>query len=311
MCDIQYYPSIEQFRNVVKSVRDYCRKNETPLPELTFNGTVKLHGTNAGVSLKGGEFVYLSHKRVICVGDDNYGFAAWMQDRVALLPIEEGCTLYGEFCGQGIQKGVAISELPKMFVAFGYKDAEGNWKNIHGFSPEANSMNMWSINQFPKYGIHIDFSNPEASIEKLTQITEEVERECPVGKYFGVSGVGEGVVWTCMSIPELRFKVKGEKHSSSKVKVLASVDIERVNSLKALVDSVLSENRMQQMYDEMVAEYGEFGNEKLGEFLKRCISDCIKEESDTISASGFEIKDFTKKAPDVAKAWFFKEGASL
>ncbi len=311
MADVQYYPSIEQFRNVVKSVRDYCRKNETPLPELTFNGTVKLHGTNAGIVLQNGEYTYLSHKRVICVGDDNHGFAAWMQDRVKHLPIEEGHTLYGEFCGQGIQKGVAISELPKMFVAFGYKDAEGNWKNIHGFSPEANSMNMWSINQFPKYGIHIDFSNPEASIEKLTQITEEVERECPVGKYFGVSGVGEGVVWTCMSIPELRFKVKGEKHSSSKVKVLASVDIERVNSLKALVDSVLSENRMQQMYDEMVAEYGEFGNEKLGEFLKRCISDCIKEESDTISASGFEIKDFTKKAPDVAKAWFFKEGASL
>ena len=305
MADIQYYPSIEQFRNVIKSVKDYCRKNEAPLPELLFNGTVKLHGTNAGIVLQNGEYTYLSHKRVITIDDDNYGFTSWMQDRAALLPIEEGHTLYGEFCGQGIQKGVAISELPKMFVAFGYKDAEGNWKNIHGFSPEANSMNMWSINQFPKYGIHIDFANPEASIEKLTQITEEVEHECPVGKYFGVSGVGEGVVWTCMSIPELRFKVKGEKHSSSKVKVLAAVDIERVNSLKALVDSILTENRMLQMYDEMTAEYGEFGNEKLGEFLKRCISDCIKEESDTISASGFELKDFTKKAPDVAKSWFF------
>ena len=93
MTDIQYYPSIEQFRNVIKSVRDYCRKNETPLPELLFNGTVKLHGTNAGIVLQNGEYTYLSHKRVICVGDDNYGFAAWMQDRVALLPIEEGCTL--------------------------------------------------------------------------------------------------------------------------------------------------------------------------------------------------------------------------
>ena len=303
--ETMFYPSIEQFKNCVKSVRDYARKTETPLPKLSFTGTVKLHGTNAGIALHNGEHTFLSHKRVICVGDDNYGFSAWATERLGHLPIENGATIYGEFCGSGIQKGVAISTLPKMFIAFGYKDAEGNWLDVPNFTEEANGLGLWGIKQFANFHIDIDFSCPELAINVLTKITEDVEQECPVGKYFGVSGIGEGVVWVCDTIPGLRFKVKGEKHSSSNVKVLVPVDVERIASLNELVQSILSENRMRQMYDEMIAEYGEFGNEKLGEFLKRCITDCIKEESDTILSSGFEIKDFSKKAPDVAKAWFF------
>lgn len=305
MTEPLFYPSIEQFKNVVKSVRDYSRKTESPLPTLRFSGTVKLHGTNAAVRLLNGKYEYMSRARIITPEDDNYGFAAWADGCKEHLPVEEGHILYGEWCGSGIQKGVAISQLPKMFVIFGYRSVDGKWKEPLACNAMSNKHNIWNIRQFPTFGIHIDFSCPEMFVAKLTEITEAVEQECPVGKYFGVSGVGEGVVWTCATIPDLMFKVKGEKHSSSKVKVLASVDTERLSSLNELVESVLSENRMQQMYDEMVAEYSDFGNEKLGEFLKRCISDCIKEESDTITANGFEIKEFTKKAPDVAKSWFF------
>ena len=50
----------------------------------------------------------------------------------------------------------------------------------------------------------------------MIEITEAVENECPVGKHFGVSGVGEGVVWTCVSEgwndSGTWFKVKGEAH---------------------------------------------------------------------------------------------------
>ena len=56
------FPSIEQYRNIVKRVQHSARyvgyneeKNEpiinpfAEMPTLTFTGTVKLHGTNAGV----------------------------------------------------------------------------------------------------------------------------------------------------------------------------------------------------------------------------------------------------------------------
>ncbi len=43
------FPSIEQFRHAVRAVRDRASFNGTPVPTLRFRGTVKLHGTNAGI----------------------------------------------------------------------------------------------------------------------------------------------------------------------------------------------------------------------------------------------------------------------
>jgi hypothetical protein len=60
------FPSIEQFRSVVATVLrqynfagldengDAIYDTTKPKPTLTFKGTVKLHGTNAGVSFKYG-----------------------------------------------------------------------------------------------------------------------------------------------------------------------------------------------------------------------------------------------------------------
>ena len=42
-------------------------------------------------------------------------------------------------------------------------------------------------------------------------------------------------------------KVKGEKHSSSKVKKLASVDVEKLNSIKDFVDYAVTESRLEQV----------------------------------------------------------------
>ena len=41
------YPSIEQFRTVVKYVNKTC----TILPVIQYEGTVKLHGTNAAIGI--------------------------------------------------------------------------------------------------------------------------------------------------------------------------------------------------------------------------------------------------------------------
>ncbi|CAF1594923.1 unnamed protein product, partial [Didymodactylos carnosus] len=45
----------------------------------------------------------------------------------------------------------------------------------------------------------------------LTAITEQVERQCPVGAHFQRIGLGEGVVWTewAETTGNLTFKVKG------------------------------------------------------------------------------------------------------
>lgn len=86
------FPSIEQFRNTIRTVTDRARyagrdENGDPifnlhasLPTITFTGTVKLNGTNAGIEYDTatGEIRYYSRERIITPGDDNAGFAAFM-----------------------------------------------------------------------------------------------------------------------------------------------------------------------------------------------------------------------------------------
>lgn len=42
--EMRKFGSIEQFRNIVKKVKDHCEYHNTKLPTLEFTGTVKLHG---------------------------------------------------------------------------------------------------------------------------------------------------------------------------------------------------------------------------------------------------------------------------
>lgn len=84
------FPSIEQFRNTVKSVQlthDYVGRdtNEDPIyehisdyPVVQFTGTVKLHGTNAAIRICNGEITYQSRENVITPQKDNAGFATAM-----------------------------------------------------------------------------------------------------------------------------------------------------------------------------------------------------------------------------------------
>ena len=78
------------------------------------------------------------------------------------------------------------------------------------------SIGVYNIYMFPIYSITIDFSNPQDAQYKLTELTNEIEQECPVGKYFGVSDVGEGLVWTCHNpnyhSSKYWFKTKSDKH---------------------------------------------------------------------------------------------------
>ena len=329
------YPSIEQFRTVVKHVRDRSKYHGTPLPKLRFVGKIKAHGTNASIVGNGADVWHQSRERIITPLEDNAGFsqyATFHRDffngmltrarKVLGLDSTTTVAIYGEWCGGNIQKGVALSQLEKMFLVFGIKyDTEDDtraWANdaqraeILGDVAEAKVHKVYDINQFENYELVIDFVNPEASQNQLVEITDAVEKECPIGKAFGVSGIGEGVVWTCAPLePEMhvysgmRFKVKGEKHSVSKVKTLVEVDTVKVANIAAFVERTVTENRLQQMRDklvEMQLDPNEMSN--VGTFIKYVNQDIIKEESDTLEASGLSTKEIGGKIATVARNWY-------
>lgn len=345
-----HFPSIEQFRTIIKRVKDRAQHDNVPLPTLIFNGSTKLHGSNCSVvkDPQTSEIWCQSRSQIITTEADNAGFAQFISNLPGqgihiYLNIAAGIygmnhlkpgdliAIYGEFCGQGIQKGVAIAQVPKRWVVFGIKiytpGVDDDHSTSYWFSPdqllrvhrqfilEAGEETMiFSIQKFQTWNLEIDFAHPEAVQKKLVELTNEVEKCCPVGMEFGITGVGEGIVWRCVSrctfkTSDLIFKVKGEAHSVTKVKTLAAIDVEKFNSLTELMAKVMTENRMKQMYDSMLDQTGLDPTDvkNLGQFIKLCVGDAIKEERDTIEISGFTEKEFTKVAPGLVRQWFFSQ----
>ena len=119
--------------------------------------------------------------------------------------------------------------------------------------------------------------------------------------------VGEGVVWSAELSPGevVRFKVKGEKHSSSKVKTLAAVDIEKLNNINEFVNYVVTENRLNQGIEQVFTSTGRGLDIKLtGEFVKWVTSDIAKEEIDTLVGNGLEFKDVMGNCSKKVASWF-------
>jgi hypothetical protein len=343
------YPSIEQFRNIIANVNrsfNFVGLDEqgeaiydhTKLkPTLTFKGTVKLHGTNAGVSFTAGyeqdgsEYWIQSRENIITPEKDNAGFAFFVESKKAafkkfveqinsqnLFDLRDNTvTIYGEWCGGNIQKGVGICNLPKSFFIFGVKvtphtsteeELKANpafWIPSHYLkSPDDG---IYNIEDFPTWEMDIDFNYPELSQNKLSELTIAVEEECPVAKAFGFSGIGEGIVWSCNYKGVVhRFKVKGEKHSASKVKTLAAVDTEKINGIKEFVDYAVTESRFNQGIEKTFPNGEPVDIKKMGELIKWVVSDILKEEMDTMVANKLEPKDIGKYVSTKVREMFFK-----
>lgn len=344
------FPSIEQFRNIVRQVRDTCEYHQLPLPKIWFKGTVKIHGTNAGIvnDVNTGEIWTQSREQLITPKQDNAGFAAFVfkPDNHILftklfkkaqdLCVEEGIlpgfthiAIFGEWCGKGIMKNVAVNQLEKRFVVFGIRVIKYEGENEDGAIQTLEWLtdsqvrqvieihsdhNVFNIYTFKNWSIQIDFANPELSVNKMVELTNEVEAECPVGAAFGAIGVGEGIVWKAITdfndpfpnLDRLIFKVKGAKHSDSHTKVQAEVDVEKVASIKAFANVVVTDHRLEKMVEKLKEAGIEVDVKNTGEFLKLVGQDVIKEETDRLEASGFVWKDVAGAVNNTAKQWWMK-----
>ena len=330
------YPSIEQFRNVCKDMAqaEFVGLDENgnpmfdrnkPKPIVTFKGTVKLHGTNVGVGLDTNGMFVQSRTQMITPQKDNAGFAAFVKENETQFndlftqiknnhKVNDNSTImiFGEWAGNNIQKGVAITNLPKSFFIFDIcivnlneENIEQNWIDINGYSmPE---QNIYNIEDYQTWEMEIDFNNPALKQNDLIDITLAVESECPVAKAFGFSGVGEGVVWKATQNGKRHvFTVKGEKHSVSKVKTLANVDVEKINSIVEFADYAVTQNRLNQAIENV------FGTEtldikKMGELIRWIINDVHKEESDTLEKNNLTDKDVNKYLSDRVRKMFTKK----
>lgn len=318
------------------------RKPNFVPPVVSYTGTVKLHGTNASIVLHEDGTISF-HSKTNLLGyvkdeeftllSDNFEFAQTMYRRLegvrkTLMWAVNSCqSVYGEvifpikvsgeWCGQGIQKGVGVSFInKKSFFVFGVKCGDTDQENKRGWLPLnmikpvcSPDHNIYNIMDFPTFNVDIDFSNPKLVQNKLIEYTEQVEAECPVAKQLGVTDclVGEGIVWVpndpdyCWDSGSW-FKVKGEKHSSSKVKKLASVDPEKLESIEKFVEYAVTQNRLEQGLQEVGLD-----QKLMGVFIGWINKDVNKEEGDTLEANNLTMKDVGKRCADVARVFYLKK----
>lgn len=321
------FPSIERFPRFLKESISFFRFSEkpiykgqdekgeeileyqNPLPTLTFEGTVKLHGTNAAISIRDSEYFCQSRNRIITPENDNLGFAAFVKelDVFSVFPDIGDVTWFGEYIGKGIQQKVAVSQLERKFIVFAalYGD---EWIDIRDF--EFNHPSVKNIYSFQTSQVVIDFNKPDFVIPALDRLVEQVESECPVGRTFGVSGCGEGWVFRptdtiYASNPRFWFKAKGEKHSNV-VKIPINVDPEVSDKINKFIDKHVNEERLTQgIY--FLKEFNKPIDEtSTGVFIKWVLGDILKEERNELESLGLNEKDLNKNASRSIKDWFFK-----
>lgn len=322
------YPSTGQFRNAAKFLQ-----HNTPAGSIVeLIGTVKIHGTNGSmVMLEDGTIHFQSKERVLDTHNDNSGFCNYMLeqpvkelfDKFIELYVEEyGVHPYfpieiaGEWAGKGIQKGVAVSEVERFFTIFAFRVGceEDNGGKLVGWLPiykfgqvSLHDSRIYNAMDFPAFKIEINTAMPQLATERLQELTLEVEKECPVGKYFGVTGVGEGIVWTpvdrtLVDNPGSWFKVKGQKHSVSKVKTLAAVDPEKLRNIQEFVEYAVTENRLEQALQEVGLDVS-----LTGKFIGWVNKDVYKEEKDVLEANGLTMKEVGNLLSQKAREFYFSK----
>ena len=322
--EMQAFHDIESLRHVCEDVKRHCEyAGKEVRPTVKFRGTVKLHGTNGGVRVSGTNVMAQGRNRVLTIQNDNFGFAHFVAGRETHFHLlattingsaRNDLTFYGEWCGQGIQKKVAVASLPKMFVIFAiYDHTSDEWLDIHATELNSailgllNAQNIYLITQAPTFEVEIDFNNPTPAAELISQYTLQVEDCCPFSAVHGVEGLGEGLVWVSYDYPvRLYFKSKGEKHKKGGERTQVAVDPEKVANISALVDLILPEWRLEQGFDYLRTENIPLANTSTGEYLKWIAKDILKEETDRIAANPYPWKEIQGTVMTRAKDYFFQ-----
>ena len=353
------YPSINQFRNVIKEVSRAARyvgfneETQKPiydnraLPVINATATEKIHGTNAAVCYSNPDgFWVQSRKNIITPEIDNAACAFHAQqnmdvwtDIIKDLANEYSIDLnkyivsvYFEWAGGSIQSHSALTGLDKHAIIFRHfkvsplepgTDEAAYWQEtvtaefdysdgierVVLFWVDYPDANIFNISSFPTYDIEIDFNEPQMSQNSMIKLVEEtIELNSPVGQQFGIDGnVGEGIVVSFMYKDNMHsFKVKGERHSKSKVKTLKPVDEEKLQKIQDCAQHCTPAWRLEQMFSEANDTINE--NEptikNMGTFLKLLNKDILKEEADFINAAGLEPKAIFGKTSQIARNWY-------
>lgn len=353
------YPSIGKYEVMIQKISEmvsYVGKDEdgnaiynnpSKYPTIKIKGTVKLHGTNAGIGRNSTEIWAQSRDRLIVVGNDNAGFAGYLEtkkqfymDLIDGIAIENNIDLnvynihiYGEWAGRGVPGGTAgIRLFPKALYLFGIKVSKPNdesfknyWLDSSGIRSHENGL--YNIKDFPIFELEVDVKKAKFAVTQLHDLTMEVEGDCPVSRWLYTNLpkeiieeyskdlyeelIGEGIVWEVDFRGEkLQFKTKGDRHSpKSKVRTVKTADLEKMTKVRQIAEQVTPGWRLEQFLNSTfdLANGGELSTKLIGPYITAVMKDVYKEESLVIAESGLTDKELNSTIGTIAREYFFEQ----
>ena len=313
--------SIELLHNLVATL-GHLNGLGQPFPVVEYRAKVKLHGTNCAVQITGSGVIAQSRTALLSPDADYKGFAVWVaaqRDYFARLP--SGLVVFGEWCGPGIEKGMAISQArTKLFAVFAVRRDDGiiihEPEQIRALLPAASAPEQLHVLPWEGDPITIKFGDRtdlERAASVLNTRVAEVEREDPwVKRALGISGLGEGLVFYPVSVDgaapaserleQLMFKAKGEKHRTAGTKTAVQVDPSVVASVAEFVALMVTDARLRQGLTEACG--GARDPKSTRQFLEWVATDVRKESSAELAASGLSWSDVDKAVQARAREWF-------
>ena len=356
MKDYDKFTKIGQFKDLIHSQKARCQyigtdangvaQYDTQIPitgKLHLEGTVKLHGTSCSLTYDAATDALTFGSRNFQLSpsakDRHYGFIDWvLKNEVALCnKLRDYCqggltyeklTVFGEWCGSGVQRNVSISQLPKAFYAFAIKavltphtdctdsahdvlqSQESQYlpSSLLPFLLSTPAIGFYNITDFPTYELVVDLENPKTAVDLANKLVYDVAEKCPVASQLGVDGFGEGIVFRSIdSDTDIFVKVKGTRHSSSGGKKSASIDPMVAKSIDDFIDKTVTQDRCEQGWTLLKQSTGFVSKVNTGTFVKWLINDVMTEEGDALEFNSLRKEQVLGPLSKAAGTWFIKE----
>jgi len=319
------------------------------LPILVAHGTEKIHGTNAAFCYNHdmGHW-HQSRERILypdgpdnsnCHRDNELVKDSWLAIVKQLSEFynidlnDFIISIYYEWSGGKIQKKSAVTGLDKMAIIFAHfkvspkivdlSESPGNQNKVAFWLPttikdevpvSSEDHNIYNILNGRKWKVNIDPFHIAKTNENLINLLHEIEDNSPFGNVRGVeNNTAEGMVYTILFNGQLhKFKIKGEKHTNSKVKKINTSPeaIEKEKKVAEFCNEVVTGSRCEQGWQFIFGIENEIKEPDVkyrGEFLRWIYNDVKKEHQDLLQSFNLIEKDVNTKISIMAKNWFSAE----
>lgn len=323
------YGKTQQLRDMLFEMK----KHSTGAME--FKGSVKLHGTNAGVRFENvksstgnmtmTQITGMSRSSLLDATDKNkkhMGFAQFVDDKAPKLhqlyknfcdlhvdlPNGSKLEIFGEWVGKGVLKGCAIHKMPtKRWFVFGASvtlaDGSVSWYDTEFLDCGEDDL-IINIYDFGCFTVIVDPNDPEPARSVLEVLVSRVERQCPVALEYGCVGIGEGLVYShIFEGKKAMFKTKGMEHKIASTKQKVNIAPEIVAGGEKFAAYAVTLNRVTQAMANLQANDRSF----TGRVLQAVAKDVLDEESDVLAESGLTWKQVANFVNSAAREIFFTE----